>query len=124
MWSRLPRVYFLLLKLRYSATESYLIMVYHALFHCHITYGLLLWGHSCRVPDVLRMQKRALRIITSSDFRASCRPLFARINIFTVVGHFIFLCILHVKRRSFWSEGMFKTTTRDSVGSLTFPEYA
>jgi hypothetical protein len=96
--NRLSRVCFLLLKLRYSVTENYLIMVYHALFHCHITYGLLLWGHSCRVPDVLRMQKRALRIITSSDFRASCRPLFARLNIFTVVGHFIFLCILNVKR--------------------------
>jgi hypothetical protein len=95
--NRLSRMCFLLLKLRYSVSEPYLVMVYHALFHCHVSYGLLLWGHSCRVPDVLKLQKRALRIITSSDFRATCRPLFARLGIFTLVGHFILLCVLYVK---------------------------
>ncbi|XP_039290893.1 uncharacterized protein LOC120352766 [Nilaparvata lugens] len=95
---RLSRICFLLLKLRGHVTEAYLVMIYHALFHCHISYGLLMWGHSARVVEVLKLQKRAARIITASEHRAHCKPLFVRLGIMTVVSHFLLLCLLHVKK--------------------------
>ncbi|XP_054260662.1 uncharacterized protein LOC128985296 [Macrosteles quadrilineatus] len=106
--NRLSRVCALLLKLRSFVTEDYLKMVYFALFHCHVTYGLLLWGHSPGTVEILTMQKRALRIITFSDGRAHGRPLFKRLGIPTVFGHYILLCLLHVwdKHRDLTSRAM------------------
>ncbi|XP_039278662.1 titin [Nilaparvata lugens] len=95
--SRLSRICFLLLKMRGLVTEKYLIMMYHALFHCHITYGLLLWGHSAGAADVLRLQKRAIRIITGSDHLAHCKPIFARLGVLTVFSHYILLLIGLIK---------------------------
>ncbi|XP_039288183.1 uncharacterized protein LOC120352300 [Nilaparvata lugens] len=96
--SRLSRICFLLLKMRGLVTEKYLIMMYHALFHCHITYGLLLWGHSAGAADVLRLQKRAIRIITGSDHLAHCKPIFARLGVLSVFSHYILLCLVYVKK--------------------------
>jgi hypothetical protein len=94
---RLSRVCYLFLKLRRLVPEPYLVTAYHALFHCHIGYGILLWGHSAGVEDILKLQKKAVRIITSSDRLAHCKPLFARLQILTVYGHYILACLLHVK---------------------------
>lgn len=94
---RLSRVSYLLIKLRNILTEPYLTTVYHALFHCHISYGLRLWGHSADVSQVLKMQKRALRIITFGGCRDHCRLLFVRLGILTVFSHYILVCLRHVK---------------------------
>ncbi|XP_039286134.1 uncharacterized protein LOC120351808 [Nilaparvata lugens] len=83
--------------MRGLVTEKYLIIMYHALFHCHITYGLLLWGHSAGAADVLRLQKRAIRIITGRDHLAHCKPIFARLGVLTVFSHYILLCLMYVK---------------------------
>ncbi|XP_039286922.1 uncharacterized protein LOC120351953 [Nilaparvata lugens] len=96
--TRLSRICFLLLKLRGHVTEAYLVMVYHALFHCHVSYGLLMRGHSAKVVDILKLQKRAARIITASDYRAHCKPLFVRLGILTVICHFLLLCLMYVKK--------------------------
>ncbi|XP_039291538.1 uncharacterized protein LOC120353072 [Nilaparvata lugens] len=79
--TRLSRICFLLLKLRGHVTEAYLVMVYHALFHCHVS--PLMWGHSAKFVDILKLQKRAARIIiiTASDYCAHCKPLFVRLGI-------------------------------------------
>jgi ribonuclease P/MRP protein subunit RPP40 len=43
---KLSRVIFLLRRLNSSLSESYLITFYHSLFHSHLIYGILLWGHA------------------------------------------------------------------------------
>jgi hypothetical protein len=81
-----------------AQTETpFLVTIHHAMFHSHIGYGLLLWGHAAGTEEILKLQKRAVRLITFSDRLAHCKPLFARLGIFTIYGHFIFLCLLHVK---------------------------
>jgi hypothetical protein len=45
-FSKLARIIFLLRKLKPMLPKQYLITVNHALFHSHIIYGLLLWGHA------------------------------------------------------------------------------
>lgn len=94
---KLSRVVYLLRRLKSVITDQYLVTVYHALFHSHITYGLQLWGHSSGCKDVLLLQKKAVRIITSSRRHEHCRPLLKKLGIMTVYSHYVFLCLLHVK---------------------------
>jgi hypothetical protein len=95
--SRLARVNFLLRRLRKSVTEPYLLMVYHAMFHAHIGYGVHLWGHAAEVAEVLKLQKAALRIVTGSGFRAHCKPIFVRLRVLTVCSHYIFACLTQIR---------------------------
>jgi hypothetical protein len=80
--SRLSRVCYLLLKLRHLVTEPFLVTIYHAMFHCHIGYRLLLWSHAAGIEEILKLQERAVRLITFSDRLAHCKPLFARVGTF------------------------------------------
>jgi len=59
---KLSRVLYLLRKLRLEITRPYLLTVYHSLFHSHIMYGLVLWGHSPLAHKVLLLQKKAMRL--------------------------------------------------------------
>jgi hypothetical protein len=38
-------------------------MIYYSYFHSVVTYVLMYWGNSATVDRVLRMQKRAVRLI-------------------------------------------------------------
>lgn len=80
---KLSRVTYLLRRLKPMLTDC-LKTVYFALFHSHIGYGLLLRGHSTRCVDILLLQKRAVRLISSSGHLEPCRPIFARLGILTV----------------------------------------
>lgn len=95
--SKLSRVIFLLKKLKYLVSERYLITIYHALFHSHLSYGILLWGHSAISSRVLLLQKKALRVITSSGQLDHCRPIFQRLGILTVYAQYIFNSLVFVK---------------------------
>ena len=55
-----------------------LVSLYYSLFHSHLSYGISVWGNARNeYLDTLRlMQKRAIRLITSSDFHASTSELF------------------------------------------------
>lgn len=93
---RLSRVLYLLKKLKSEIPKPYLKTVYHALFHSHIMYGLVIWGHSTAVQDVLILQKKAIRIVSHAGRIDHCRPLFKDLGIMTVVSQYVYnaLCLL------------------------------
>jgi hypothetical protein len=93
---RLARVTFLLRKLTRLVSQHYLIIVYHALFHSVLSYGLLIWGHASAVQDILLLQKRAVRIVTSSAYLEHCKPLFLKTGILTVYAHYILVSAVYV----------------------------
>lgn len=98
---KLSRVVFLLRKLRDVITEPYLVTVYYSLFHSHIVYGILLWGHTPACSRLLLLQKEALRVITYSVIRGgdfSHRPLFKRLNILTVYGQYVYNSLIHIRQ--------------------------
>lgn len=95
--TKLSRVTFLLRRLKLQLLEEHLITVYHGLFHSHLSYGLLLWGHSPGCKAVLLLQKKSLRIISSSGHIDHCRPIFRRLKILTIYSQYILLSLLHVK---------------------------
>ncbi|XP_039286484.1 uncharacterized protein LOC120351872 [Nilaparvata lugens] len=70
------------------------------MFHSHVCYGLHLWGHSGRLGDVLLLQKKAVRVLTGSDYMAHCRPLFKRLKMLTVVNQYILECLVRIRDRA------------------------
>ena len=58
-------------------------MLYFALVHPHINYGLLLWGFlpSCYFNVIVKMQKRAVRMIGNARYNSPTGELFKKYTI-------------------------------------------
>jgi hypothetical protein len=69
-------------KLKRFLPRYILITMYNSLILPHIYYGILVWGHSC--PRVIKLQKRALRIIINSKYNAHCEPILKLLNLLSV----------------------------------------
>ena len=49
--------------------------LYMTLVHCHLNYGLLLWGSSRHINQVAKAQKKSIRTIHNKPYRAHTEPL-------------------------------------------------
>ena len=58
-------------------------LAYYAVFHSHLSYGILLWG-SCDVARLFPLQKRAVRTITGAGYRDHCQQHFKEQRILTL----------------------------------------
>jgi len=65
-------------------------MIYFAYFHPLLEYGTAFWGNSTESVKVFKLQKRAIRLMTGSNVRTSCRPLFPMLGIMTLLSQYIF----------------------------------
>jgi len=63
-------------------------------FHSLISYGIIFWGNSSNSLHILRLQQRAVRIITGSRPRDSCRGLFRKLRILPLQSQYIFCFLL------------------------------
>ena len=59
--------------------SNILQIIYYSLFHSHLNYELLSWGY--KYHSIHGLQKKAIRIISKSHFRAHTDPLFSELNI-------------------------------------------
>ena len=67
--------------------------LYTSLIICHLNYGVLLWGPKLRDNDNLHiLQKKAVRIITSSSYFAHSEPLFKQLRLLKTCD--IYKCVL------------------------------
>jgi hypothetical protein len=57
-------------------------MIYNALINSHIHYGLLCWGY--QINRIIKLQKKAIRTITTSKYNAHTSPLFKKLRILTI----------------------------------------
>ena len=64
-------------------------MIYFAYFHSVMEYGIIFWGNSTESKKILLQQKKILRIMTGSHTRASCRTLFCKLGILTMVAQYL-----------------------------------
>lgn len=78
---------------------STLRMIYFAHIHSHIKYGLALYGSTKKsnLDEILKIQKKSIRIIKNLDKDTSARPHFTDLKILTVYGQYIFDTIELVK---------------------------
>lgn len=55
--------------------------IYFAKFQSVMRYGIILWGGASETTKVLKVQKRALRLMTNRRKNKSCRPLFKELKL-------------------------------------------
>ena len=70
--------------LKHVLPINILKMIYNSLILCHLNqnYGILLWGAQHNANDKLhKLQKKAIRIITSSNFLAHYEPIFKQLHL-------------------------------------------
>uniref|UniRef100_A0A1B6LZY6 Reverse transcriptase domain-containing protein n=1 Tax=Graphocephala atropunctata TaxID=36148 RepID=A0A1B6LZY6_9HEMI len=65
-------------------------IVYYGYIQTLLRYGIVLWGTSPNFNKVFIAQKNLIRVISKSGFRASCRPLFQKLNMLTLPCLFIY----------------------------------
>ena len=70
----------ILAKLRHFVSIQILLQMYNAIIYSFLTYAVLLWGNTyiTNLSPLITLQKKAIRIITFSDYRAHTSPLFIK----------------------------------------------
>jgi len=73
-------------KARRVLEKKTLLTLYYSMVYPYITYCIEVWGNSAQVyiSSVLKLQKKIIRIITSSNFRAESDPLFRSLKVLKV----------------------------------------
>ena len=71
-------------------------MVYFSCFHSIISYGIIFWGNSHYSINIFKIQKRIIRIMTNSNRRDTCRPLFNQLRILPLPSQYIYSLLLFV----------------------------
>ena len=79
---KLSKVVGIINKLKYVYPEAALMTLYTSVFLSHINYGLLLWGTD--IAKAFLLQKKMIRIITGSEYRAHSEPLFKASELLTI----------------------------------------
>jgi hypothetical protein len=64
-------------------------MICYACFHSRLQYGIIFGGNSIESIRGFQLQKRIIRVMTGSNARASCRPLFKSLGILTLPSQYI-----------------------------------
>ena len=72
----------IIFKLNDVLPYNVLITLYNALILPHLTYGVLAWGYENDI--IFKLQKRALRAVTSSRYNAHTGPLFIKMKLLKV----------------------------------------
>ena len=54
-----------------------------------MSYGITFWGNQPYIDKIFKIQKRAIRIITNSRMRDSCRELFKKLEILPLHSQYI-----------------------------------
>ena len=97
--SKLASACFILRTLSSLETQQNMMVVYFSYFQSVMTYGVIFWGNSTDRNKVFKLQKRAIRLITNSSNRTSCRRLFKELGILPVQSQYILSLALFVVKK-------------------------
>ena len=70
--------------------------IYFSYIYSIITYGTIFWGNSPNNYNILKLQKRAIRIIMNAGNRVPCRELFKKLNILPLYSQYILSLLLFI----------------------------
>ena len=63
---------------------------YFANFQSRLRYGIMFWGGDKKYTKIFQLQKKVIRLITGTQKRESCRPIFRRFQTLTLALLYIF----------------------------------
>ena len=84
-------------------------VIYHALFHSVMSYGVIFWGNSPHSHIIFRIQKKAIRIIEGCGNRVSCRNLFKKLHILPSTSQYMLSLLMFVVQ----NENLFLTNNKN-----------
>nr|CAI5834912.1 unnamed protein product [Callosobruchus analis] len=96
--AKLNKSLYVLRNLYFCVSADILRIAYFSIFHTHLSYAILSWGHSAGMLRVFGLQRKAVRIISSLRFRDDCRAMYVRLRILTVPCVYIFECLMYVRQ--------------------------
>ena len=66
--------------------SNILLMLYYSMIFPHLNYCNIIWGntYTSYMDKIYLLQKRAIRIITKSEYLAPSRPLFVKMHILPI----------------------------------------
>lgn len=70
-------------------------MIYFGYVEAHLRYGIVCWGNSVDAKKIFILQKKIIRIIMHADLRASCKPLFKKLEILTLPGLYLYETLIY-----------------------------
>ena len=81
--------------LRFTFPKHILIMLYMSLIYSYINYCNVIWGSAdeCHLKPLLVLQKKALRMITNSNFRDASAPIFYGLKLLPISEVFDLNCL-------------------------------
>jgi len=76
----------MLYKARHFCPTSILRTLYFSIFNSHLQYGITVWGYANNfyLNKIIKAQKRAVRCITFSKYKAHSTPLLKQLNILSI----------------------------------------
>lgn len=95
--NKISRVTYLMWKLRDFVGDEYLRVAYFAFLQSHVSYGIILWGHSSAVHDILLIQKKVVRTMCRVNHLEHCKPLFIKLKFMTVINLYIYHLLTYTK---------------------------
>ena len=93
-----------------------------------MSYAIIFWGNQPYSDKIFKIQKRVIRIITSSSMRDSCRELFKKLEILPLYSQYIFSISISVikNKHLFYTNNQihiihtrFKTNLHPPTANLT-----
>jgi len=83
---KLNRSIGMLYKARHFCPTSVLRTLYFSIFNSHLQYGISVWGYANNfyLDKIIKTQKRAVRCITFSKYKAHSTPLLKQLNILSI----------------------------------------
>ena len=82
----------MLVKARRVLCKSTLLTIYNSFIYPYLLYGIEVWGRAskCHIDSLFKMQKKAIRIITSVNYREHTEPLFMSLQVLPLHKIYIF----------------------------------
>jgi hypothetical protein len=75
----LNKACYIIRTLTFVRSPEVLRMVYFSYFHTILSYGIIFWGKSHHSINIFKIKKRIVRIMTKSNRRDTCHPLFKQL---------------------------------------------
>ena len=86
----LCKSYYMIKSLKNIRSIKMVWNTYFAYVESRLRYGIMFWGSDGKSIRIFRLQKKVINLITGTHKRKSCRPIFRKYKILTLISLYIF----------------------------------